>query len=531
MNDIFALAEGMELLNGKYTIIRMLSHGGFGVTYLAHHNPLDIDVCIKEFFPKDYCNRDAFSYEVSVSTSGNVENVENFMRKFIKEAKSIARQHHEGIIKILDIFEENGTAYYVMDYIEGQSLKQLVEARGPLPIGEALGYIRQAAGALGYLHDRNMNHLDVKPANMMVDHSGKLTLIDFGLSKHYGDDGRETTMTPMCISRGYSPKEQYLDGGVSYFSPAADIYALGATLYYLLTGHTPPEAVDTPLRKLVFPASVPENVKAAIHHAMQYEPEDRTPSTAAFLDEIASSSPVVTTPSLIKAPPSTTETGNGVGEEKPKSGKKVLIASGIVLLVIALIVAGYYEFRDSHGDNKDVKPDTTVYDEPRVPVEEEVPDIKEETYGHKKGHTGDLITEKGGEYVCFTPGQWQEVPDKSAYTKLGVVVNDGTCPAFYVALHDKAGGEDMTWGEAVARYGEGVLPSKGQGEAMIENEDKINNAMRAFGGTVMDKWYWGKEIDSSYAWYVNMTYGGVGYAGKSATNMLRPVARVAESAI
>ena len=170
MNDIFALAEGMELLNGKYTIIRMLSHGGFGVTYLAHHNPLDIDVCIKEFFPKEYCNRDAFSYEVTVSTSGNVGTVENFMRKFIKEAKSIARQHHEGIIKILDIFEENGTAYYVMDYIDGQSLRQMVETRGPLPLDEALGYIRQAAGALGYLHGRNMNHLDVKPSNMMVDH-------------------------------------------------------------------------------------------------------------------------------------------------------------------------------------------------------------------------------------------------------------------------------------------------------------------------------------------------------------------------
>ena len=511
MNDIFALAEGMELLNGKYTIIRMLSHGGFGVTYLAHHNPLDIDVCIKEFFPKDYCNRDAFSYEVSVSTSGNVENVENFMRKFIKEAKSIARQHHEGIIKILDIFEENGTAYYVMDYIEGQSLKQLVEARGPLPIGEALGYIRQAAGALGYLHDRNMNHLDVKPANMMVDHSGKLTLIDFGLSKHYGDDGRETTMTPMCISRGYSPKEQYLDGGVSYFSPAADIYALGATLYYLLTGHTPPEAVDTPLRKLVFPASVPENVKAAIHHAMQYEPEDRTPSTAAFLDEIAGPSPVVSKPSPIKTPAPPKGAGNGAGEEdeeKPKSGRKIFIASGIVLLVTALIVVGYYAFNVS-------------VDSVKTPV------AQEETYGHKEGHTGDLITKKGGEYICFTSSEWQKVPDKSAYTKLGVVVNDGSCPAFYVALHDKAGGEDMTWGEAVKRYGEGILPSEKQCYAMGKNSNIINNAMRAFGGTVMYEWYWGKEEGSAYAWVVSMSYGGVVFSyGKANSIRVRAVAPV-----
>ena len=534
MNDIFALAEGMELLNGKYTIIRMLSHGGFGVTYLAHHNPLDIDVCIKEFFPKDYCNRDAFSYEVTVSTSGNVETVENFMRKFIKEAKSIARQHHEGIIKILDIFEENGTAYYVMDYIEGQSLKQLVEARGPLPLDEALGYIRQAAGALGYLHGRNMNHLDVKPSNMMVDHSGKLALIDFGLSKHYGDDGRETTMTPMCISRGYSPKEQYLDGGVSYFSPAADIYALGATLYYLLTGHTPPEAVDTPLRKLVFPASVPENVKAAIHHAMQYEPEDRTPSTAAFLDEIAGSSPEVSKPSPIKTPAPPKGAGNGAGEEdeeKPKSGKKVMIASAAILLIIGFVFAGYYAFRDTHGDDKKEAVDTlqapNIVNGNEVLVDSvKTPLVKEETYGHKKGHTGDLITKKGGEYICFTSSEWQKVPDKSAYTKLGVVVNDGSCPAFYVALHDKAGGAEMTWDEAVKRYGEGILPSEKQCHALCNNRDIINNAMRAFGGTVMDEWYWGKEKNSSYAWYVTMFNGSVDYTFKTTTFRVRAVAPV-----
>ena len=123
MNDIFALVEGMSLQGGKYTIVRMLSHGGFGVTYLAHHNLLDVDVCIKEFFPSLWCNRDAFSYEVSVSTTGNVDMVDRFMQKFIKEAQSIARLHHEGIVKIHDVFEENGTAYYVMDFIEGQTLK------------------------------------------------------------------------------------------------------------------------------------------------------------------------------------------------------------------------------------------------------------------------------------------------------------------------------------------------------------------------------------------------------------------------
>ena len=172
---------------------------------------------------------------------------------------------------------------------------------------------------------------------------------------------------------------------------------------------------------------------------------------------------------------------------------KIFIASGILLLVTALIVVGYYAFNVS------------------------VDSVQEEIYWHKKGHTGDLITKKGGEYICFTSSEWQKVPDKTAYTKLGVVVNDGSCPAFYVALHDKAGGEKMTWDEAVARYGEGILPSHEQCRALGNNRDIINNAMRAFGGTVMDQDYWGKEHDSSYAWYVYM-YNGFVYADATFKN-------------
>ena len=151
---------------------------------------------------------------------------------------------------------------------------------------------------------------------------------------------------------------------------------------------------------------------------------------------------------------------------------------------------------------------------------------QEETYGHKKGHTGDLITKKGGEYICFTSSEWQKVPDKSAYMKLGVVVNDGSCPAFYVALHDKAGGEKMTWDEAVARYGEGILPSEKQCDALGNNRDIINNAMRAFGGTEMDEMYWGKEDDPAYAWFVNMPGGFVYSINKSSSYRVRAVARV-----
>lgn len=498
MNDIFALVEGMSLQNGKYTIVRMLSHGGFGVTYLAHHNLLDVDVCIKEFFPAVWCNRDAFSYEVSVSTTGNVDMVDRFMQKFIKEAQSIARLHHEGIVKFHDVFEENGTAYYVMDFIEGQTLQQMVKDRGALPLSEALGYIRQAAEALGYLHGKHMNHLDVKPANMMIDHSGKLTLIDFGVAKHYGEDGHQTTTTPMCISRGYSPIEQYKDGGVSQFSPAADIYPLGATLYYLLTGTVPPEATELAVDELVIPDTIPTHIAEAIRHAMESKPSRRTPSAAAFLGEIDQK-----------------PTGKG----RPNKNKRTLIAFGAIILLI-LIIAGVVICTSGYGNRSSDYKDTAS-----------LASQENKIYGHSQANTGDLLAQKNGENFYFTLSEWEEVPDKTDYKKMGVVVNDGSCDAFYVALECIANNEEITWYDAVNRFGENILPSEEQCRSMANNREEINNAMKAFGGRVMNSFYWGKERDSSYVWDVNMRHGYVSSTTRDGCSLrVRAVARIADSA-
>lgn len=531
MPDIFALADGQTLQNGKYTIIRMLAHGGFGVTYLAHHEMLDIDVCIKEFFPSMWCNRDAFSYEISVATAGNTDTVARFMDKFLKEARSIARLHHEGIIKIQDVFRENGTAYYVMDYIDGCSLQDLVKKNGPLPLDVALGYIRQAAEALGYLHANHMNHLDVKPANMMVDAKGRLTLIDFGVAKHYGEDGHQTTTTPLCISRGYSPIEQYKDGGVSQFSPVADIYPLGATLYYLLTGETPPEATELTFGEITIPSSIPSHVASAIRNAMRPNPADRTPSIPAFLSALTDPSATQPAPEPQPTPtptPSPSPTPNPTPspapnptpvnptpapDPKPTPTRKPAIIRfwTIALIIIAIAIAAYAaisHFNSNPEDNTETK-----------------------IYGHKEGATGDLLTEKKGKYRYFTPNEWSEVPDQSSYTKLGVIVNDGSCSPFYIALYDKANGEKMTWDEAVSRYGEDILPSEEQCFAMLNNRETINASMKAFAGNIMDgneDWghfisYWGKEKNSSFAWFVCMGNGNVA-CNKTETVRVRAVA-------
>lgn len=518
MPDIFALADGQTLQNGKYTIIRMLAHGGFGVTYLAHHEMLDIDVCIKEFFPSMWCNRDAFSYEISVATAGNTDTVARFMDKFLKEARSIARLHHEGIIKIQDVFRENGTAYYVMDYIDGCSLQALVKKQGPLPLDIALNYIRQAAEALGYLHANHMNHLDVKPANMMVDAKGRLTLIDFGVAKHYGEDGHQTTTTPLCISRGYSPIEQYKDGGVSQFSPVADIYPLGATLYYLLTGETPPEATELTFGEITIPSSIPSHVASAIRHAMRPNPADRTPSIPAFLSTLTDPSatqpapaPNTTVPSpkpQLKPNPSPTPSLRI--EPTPTRKPFIIRFWAIALIIIAIAIATYAAISHFNSNHKETINEIALVNGQKV-------------------ITGDLLVKINGEYRCFSPEEWVELPDTTnvnSYTKLGVVVNDGSCDPFYVALHDKANGEIMTWDEAVSRYGEDILPSDSQCRAILANRDKINASMEVFDGDVLDYGYWGEEDDSSTAWFVFMPTGYVAYSGKSDTNRVRAVAPV-----
>ena len=289
------LPSGAILQGGRYQIERELGHGGFGFTYLATQKGLNRKVAIKEFFMRDYCERDANTSQVSLGTSGSREMIERFRRKFIKEAQNIAMLNHANIIRIYDVFEEHGTAYYVMEYLDRGSLRDLVNRRGKLSEQEALFYIKQIASALAYIHERRMNHLDVKPNNVLIDESNNAVLIDFGLAKQYDQEGQQTSTTPVGISHGYAPLEQYQRGGVSVFSPASDIYSLGATLYFLLMGETPPDANmvnDEGLPPL--PESLSSNVVEAIEKAMHPRRKFRLQSVADFLKILdTASAPVV----------------------------------------------------------------------------------------------------------------------------------------------------------------------------------------------------------------------------------------------
>lgn len=292
-----ALKTNAVLQNSKYRIEGVLGQGGFGITYLASQVALNRKVTIKEFFMKELCNRDEQTSQVSVPSMGSVDTVARFRAKFVKEAQTIAALNNPHIIHIHDIFEENGTAYYVMDYLSGGSLSDLVQRNGILAEATALGYIRQVADALSYIHARNINHLDIKPSNVLIDGNGNAVVIDFGLSKRYDETGSQTSTTPVGISHGFAPLEQYQPGGVSTFSPTTDIYSLGATLYKLLSGQTPPNATalldaDLDLSRL----SASPSTKTAIAAAMQPKRKGRPQTVEAFiamLDEKVDPSVVV----------------------------------------------------------------------------------------------------------------------------------------------------------------------------------------------------------------------------------------------
>ena len=349
-----ALRVNFTLQGGKYRIIEKLGQGGFGITYLAENTLLEGKVAIKEFFFKEYCERDDSTSRVTIPTSGNREIVERFKQKFIKEAKTIFRLNHPNIVHILDVFEENDTAYYVMEHIDGESLGDMVKRRSAIPEAEALGYVKDAASALEYIHSKNINHLDIKPGNLMRrKEDGRVFVIDFGVAKQYDlATSQGTTTTPVGISHGYSPAEQYRKNGVQAFSPQSDVYALAATLFKLLTGNTPPEAMEIqdeglPVAELQ-EKHISRPVISAIAMAMKGRHE-RTQSVAEFISNLSSDDTVVI-PNSAEVERKRKEAEEKAAKEKTEAERKCkrqrqwMLVVAIVLVVLTIFACLNIEY-------------------------------------------------------------------------------------------------------------------------------------------------------------------------------------------
>ena len=233
------------ILRGTYRIDSYLSSGGFGNTYVATNIEFEERVAIKEFFMKGVTQRDDNQTTVSVSNSENTNSFQEQKEKFKKEARRIRQLKNEHIVSVHDLFEENGTAYYVMDYVDGENLAERLKKTGrPMTESEVRLILPQILDALKAVHDAGIWHLDLKPANIMLEKGGKIKIIDFGASKQLNaQKGGATTSTAISYTNGYAPREQ-MEQNYDKFGPWTDIYALGATLYNLLTNKRPPLPTD-----------------------------------------------------------------------------------------------------------------------------------------------------------------------------------------------------------------------------------------------------------------------------------------------
>ena len=232
------------ILHGTYKIESYLSSGGFGNTYLAKNIEFNETYAIKEFFVKGVCQRDGNSTTISVSNAENTNSFEQQREKFKKEARRLRSLNNPHIVKVYDLFEENGTAYYVMDYVDGESLSsRLKRTKTPLSETAVRNYLSQILDGLEAIHNAGMLHLDIKPANIMVDSHYVVKLIDFGASKQQSTVGGATMSTGISYTNGYAPSEQMAQS-YDKFGPWTDFYALGATVYKLLTNQDPPSVTD-----------------------------------------------------------------------------------------------------------------------------------------------------------------------------------------------------------------------------------------------------------------------------------------------
>ncbi len=234
------------VLDKRYQIEQFITSGGFGNTYIARDLKFPkahTRVALKEFFIKNANHRTPGTNEVVVTTPQFYQDFQRLREKFKEEAERLFALHHPNIVRVSDTFDAFGTSYYVMDYIEGLSLSKTIrQQQHPFSEADAVRYIREVFEALSVVHEQGIYHMDIKPGNIMLDAHGRAVLIDFGASKMVKPDG-QTLSSTILYTEGYAPVEQ-MNSSLKNIGPWTDIYAMGATLYNLLTAQRPPLPID-----------------------------------------------------------------------------------------------------------------------------------------------------------------------------------------------------------------------------------------------------------------------------------------------
>lgn len=288
-NQEYALQQG-TILHGKYLIGRVLGQGGFGITYIGLDLALSRKVAIKEYFPASHISRDTHtSHMLQWHPTEEARNAHDAGREmFLKEARKMNRVDTiSQVVHVQDTFEDNDTAYIVMDFIQGENLADTIKRTGPMSWPNVQNLLLPVANSMQKVHDAGLIHRDLSPDNLMIQPDGSIKILDLGAAK---DLHLHSGVSSMQVAKsGFSPIEQYVMKGNS--GPWTDVYSLAATIYFALTGVVPPSAVDrmdkdTLRWDLPQLRKVPSNVIHALQKAMTLQAKNRTPSMNAFIESI-----------------------------------------------------------------------------------------------------------------------------------------------------------------------------------------------------------------------------------------------------
>ncbi|MBR0133362.1 MAG: InlB B-repeat-containing protein [Lachnospiraceae bacterium] len=360
--------EPGTLFHNRYIIGKVLGSGGFGATYLAWDGKLEQKVAIKEYMPNEFSTRIPGQNQVSVLGGEKTKQFYDGMAKFLEEAKKLAKfQNEDGIVRIFDSFEENGTAYLVMEFLEGMTLSEYLREKGNIPENAAVELLMPVMKSLQAVHSVGIIHRDITPDNIFVTTKGELKLIDFGASR-FATTSHSRSLT-VIIKPGYSPEEQYRSRGDQ--GPHTDVYALGATLYKMITGKLPPDAMERRVKyeneskdilkaphKLIKGVSVAHEI--AILNALNVRIEDRTPDIKTFIEELNADPPAKRRYGKIKKLDFYTW---------PRWAKIAVASLALLLLIGGIVLTAGLLYRSSYKD-KIVVPDDTVV----------VPEVEQKAY-------------------------------------------------------------------------------------------------------------------------------------------------------
>ena len=425
------LPEGTVLQN-RYLLGRVLGQGGFGITYIGYDNTLDARVAIKEYYPGDIAQRTPGDKTVTPYTQASAD-YEHGKKRFIEEARTLARfSDFPGIVSVKDCFEEDNTAYMVMQFLEGIDLKEYLNRKGgKISPEEAVSILTPVMDALKEIHRAGIIHRDISPDNIFVTTEGQIKLIDFGAARQSLGGGKSLSIQ---LKPGYAPEEQYRTHGNQ--GPWTDVYALAATLYRMVTGQVPPEAMERlSYDTLEIPQGLPENIMTALQIGLAVRAPERYSSAEQFqnaLSGVAYTAPV--TPTEKPENPIGPGGGNPPPPPPKQDGNKKLISaliiSGTALICVVLIaVAAAFALNGGNSPVNDVvnsitdtiSPDPTPLPTPApTPVPTPEP---EHTYRVVTGH----VTWTQAEQAARSAGGYlATINDAEEYNKIVTLLSQSS---------------------------------------------------------------------------------------------------------